>query len=438
MRPSRLQLVFVTLLLPFFLLASIRPETRAVLGVLFILYGLVLVSDFFISRQVLDDIQVFFESLVRFSKDREGELFFRLSNPQQKKTNIDIGLPLEWVLGAKDEVVSVLLPDGVKETRSNFILVSEKRGKYFLKSCYLSTKSIFGFWEIKKQKPIDLEIRVYPNLFKERSKNAVLFLNRGDHGSHVVRLVGQGREFEKLREYQVGDNFTDIHWKATARKARPITKTYQMEKTQEVYVALDFSRLSRRMIQNETTLEGFLSSSLIMAMAAERQGDHFGLLAFSNRVHKFLKAKSGPGHFGTCRELLYNLEPHEVNPDFTEVFTTLRTKLRHRSLIIFLTELDDPVLKENFLEKVHLISRQHLVLVNVVRPDFFKPLFSDSNLKSDLDIYKNLASHLSWQNLRELEKEFQRQGVFFSELTTHHMSSDLVNQYMKIKQRQLL
>ena len=127
-----------------------------------------------------------------------------------------------------------------------------------------------------------------------------------------------------------------------------------------------------------------------------------------------------------------------MNPDFTEVFTTLRTKLRHRSLIIFLTELDDPVLKENFLEKVHLISRQHLVLVNVVRPDFLKPLFSDSSVKSDLDIYRNLASHLSWQSLRELEKEFQRQGVFFSELTTHHMSSDLVSQYMKIKQRQLL
>ena len=58
--------------------------------------------------------------------------------------------------------------------------------------------------------------------------------------------VGRGREFEKLREYIPGDSFDEIHWKATARRARPITKVFQVERTREVYVAVDLSRLSAR------------------------------------------------------------------------------------------------------------------------------------------------------------------------------------------------
>ena len=73
-------------------------------------------------------------------------------------------------------------------------------------------------------------------------------MNRGAFGVHAQRQVGQGREFEKLREYAPGDSYIDIHWKATAKRGRPVTKLYQVERTQEVYVIIDASRLATALI----------------------------------------------------------------------------------------------------------------------------------------------------------------------------------------------
>src|SRR5207247_10489432 len=86
----------------------------------------------------------------------------------------------------------------------------------------------------------------YPNLFTERKSLAALFLHRGSFGLHAQRQVGKGREFEQLREYIPGDGFDEVHWKATAKRGRPITKIFQVERTQEVYVVIDASRLSAR------------------------------------------------------------------------------------------------------------------------------------------------------------------------------------------------
>src|SRR5439155_5760719 len=103
---------------------------------------------------------------------------------------------------------------------------------------------------MRKSVPTQSEIRVYPNLLRERRDLAALFLHRGAFGLHAERQVGKGREFEKLREYVPGDGYDEIHWKATAKRGRPITKVFQIERTQEVYVVIDASRLSARPVES--------------------------------------------------------------------------------------------------------------------------------------------------------------------------------------------
>jgi uncharacterized protein (DUF58 family) len=77
------------------------------------------------------------------------------------------------------------------------------------------------------------ELRVYPNLLGERRAVASIFLRRALPGVHSARQIGKGRDFEKLRDYVPGDSFDDIHWKATAKRAHPVTKVFQIERTQE-------------------------------------------------------------------------------------------------------------------------------------------------------------------------------------------------------------
>ena len=74
--------------------------------------------------------------------------------------------------------------------------------------------------------------------------------------------------------------------------------------------------------------------------------------------------------------MLYTLEPQAVTPDFAELFSYIGLKIRQRAMLIFLTNLDDPVLAESFVKNIDLISRRHLVLVSMLKPAGARPLFS--------------------------------------------------------------
>ena len=330
-----------------------------------------------------------------------------------------------------------------------------RRGRFVLEPVYMEAPSPLGLWAVRKALPVRVELRVYPNLAGERRCVAALFLHRGGLGVHAQRQIGQGRDFEKLRRYIPGDSYADVHWKATAKRGRPITKVYQIERTQEVYVVLDSSRLAGRAIAAPTTapvpedveardyagttnmLERFVSASLVLALAAERQGDLFGMLTFSDRVDRFVRAKGGRSHYRACRDALYTIQPTVVSPDYGELVSFVRTRLRRRALLVILTNLDDPILAEQFSQHVQVISRQHLVLASMLKTPAAAPLFSSGADNVD-DIYHRLGAHMQWRRLCELERSLRHRGVGFHLLDNETMSSQLVSQYVSVKQRQLL
>src|SRR6185503_7834338 len=189
---------------------------------------------------------------------------------------------------------------------------------------------------------------------------------------------------------------------------------------------------------SESILERFLTSALILGQAAEQQGDLFGLITFTDQVQTFLRAKNGKAHYSACRDAIYTLEPQNITPDFDEISCFIRTRLRRRALLIFLTSLDDPVLAESFVRNMALLSGQHLVLVNMIKPAGAHPLFTNDDVFELDDLYRALGGHLQWHNLREVEKVLQRRGVRFSLLENERLASELVSQYVGVKQRQLL
>src|SRR6185436_7602963 len=109
------------------------------------------------------------------------------------------------------------------------------------------------------------------------------------------------------------------------------------------------------------------TAALVLGLAAEQQGDLFGLITFGDKVEKFIPAKNGKAHYSVCRDALYTLEPRIVTPDYDELCTFIRLRLRRRALLLVLTSLDDPVLAESFIKNVDLIRRQHLILVNMLQ-----------------------------------------------------------------------
>jgi len=470
---SRLLFWFAAVALPFSALGAMYPEAGPFAVVL--IAGLLVLAlvDAAVSFGRLDGIGVQLPEVLRLSKDRAGSIEVTLKNELKRPLRLRLGLALPRELTSPHEDATVLLPAGAEQSRLDWPVTPLRRGNYRLRRAFLETASRFGFWVVRSNVPATCEARVYPNLLTERRTLAALFLNRGAFGIHAQRQIGKGRDFEKLREYIPGDGYDEIHWKATAKRGHPVTKIFQIERTQEVYVVIDASRLSARKpvpssefrvpgsetsragVQLETRnpkpetgtgnaapettlLERFITSALILAQAAEKQGDLFGLLTFTDKADTFLRAKNGKQHYAACRDALYTLEPRSIAPDFDEISSFIRTRLRRRALLIFLTSLDDPVLAESFVQNMALLSGQHLVLVNMIKPPGVDPLFTNGDVFHVDDVYRHLGGHLRWQNLRELEKVLRRRGVSFKLLENEKLAAELVGQYLGVKQRQLL
>ncbi|WP_438479658.1 DUF58 domain-containing protein [Oleiharenicola lentus] len=377
----------------------------------------------------------------RLTKDREAKLTLVIVNKSggPQRARFALALPESFESAEKEIVVS--LPADRPRVLVEWKCTPKPRGNFTAGPACFELDSAWGFWQLRAQQLLKAELRVFPNLFSERRQLAALFLERGQAGVRLRRMVGRGREFERLREYQPGDSYDEVHWKGTAKRGRPITKVFQVERTQEIYVIVDASRLSARPVQHDgktvTTLERYLTAALVLLMAASRQGDRFGLVVHDAQVRAFLRAGNGATHYGACREAVHAMEPSETTPDFAELFSTLRTRLRRRSLLVFLTDLTDPVLAEEFARHVRVISRQHLVLVNQVRAPGVEPLF-DREVAGDAEIYDRLAGHLAWREAGDVAGKLQPEGVKAAMLENERLAADLVSQYLQVKRRQLL
>jgi uncharacterized protein (DUF58 family) len=438
---SRLLVCTSAVVLPIAFAAAAYPNADVIWAVSFLTFaGLVLV-DALRADAELRGIRVELPPVVRVSKNRVASLEVRVhSKPGGRRAlRLAFGFPVQ--ISPMPEVLDLLLPADAPSSRFDWNCTPLERGNYRISAAYAEAHSPFGLWAVRARRPAQCEIRVYPNLLTERRNLAALFLNRGSYGVHVHRQVGKGRDFEKLREYAPGDSYDEIHWKATARRAKPITKVFQIERTKEIYVVVDASRLSARQTNsagNDSILERFVTAALVLGLAAEQQGDLFGLVAFTNKIETFVRARNGKTHYNACRDALYTLEPKIVTPDFDELCTFIRLRVRKRALVVFLTSLDDPALFENFVRNVDLIRRQHLILVNMMRQQGAVPLFTDPDVNSIDDVYRQLSGHLRWHKLRQVDKTLQRLGVRFALMDNERLSAQLVSQYLSIKQRQLI
>ena len=462
--PQNRLLAFVALvLLPVAAVGGLRPElTGLAVGISAALLAAAAFDAALGGWKSTRGLRFEFPEVVRLSKGRQGTvpLIVRNECPNVPARSLRLGLDLPEAITTSEEELAVKLAAGVERTLLPWPCTASRRGRFACGRVYWQERSPLGWWAVRRSAgpgPAGCELRVYPDLRAER-RQAAVFLRRGGLGSHALRQVGRGRDFEKLRDYVAGDSIEEISWKATARRQRPVSKVFQVERTQEVYVVVDGSRLSARpaavgedregrkapsatMIP-ATVLERYVASTLMLGMAAERQGDLFGLAAFSDQVRRFLRAKNGPAHFDACREAIYALEPAAVSPDFEELGAFLRLRLRRRALLVILTSLDDPGLAESFTRAVEGLSRQHLVLVNTLRPAGAVPLFADADagagVRTTDDVYRRLGGHLQWQRLRESGNRLRRLGVRFTLLDPARMTEQLVTQYVNVKQRQIL
>lgn len=447
--PSRRLLLLVGLSLPVALLSILD----AGYGILLIVYlgalTLAALLDLLLSARRFEGLQVEPDTVTRMARGTEGNLALHLRCKEGPPRRLKIGLPMPMEFVQESAEQSVLLGgEGATHWVVQWPMTARARGIFPCPEVYVERPSRWRLFEIRKSFSNHAEVRVYPNLRRERRQLANLFLNRGNIGAHAQRMVGQGREYEQLREYAQGDSMLDIHWKASAKRGELATKTYQVERTQEIYLVIDHSRLSGLRSARgsedldddyaETILERYVTAASVLSLVAERQGDLFGLVAFGQRVSRYVRASSGRQHGQVIQDALFDLKTERGPFDLDELFTFLSLRLRRRALLVFLTDLSDAAAAEEFRKHMRMVSARHVVLVNSIRRPGVHPLYSDAEGAEQRSIPEELSGHLRWEGLRNLQSELRAEGVEFSLVDDEKLSVEIVNQYLAIKQRQVL
>jgi uncharacterized protein (DUF58 family) len=413
------------------LLPSARVAAAALVSAIFS----AAVIDALLEPRALAGVRVELPALLRLVQGCSAPIPVTLHHQQRKARQLRVGFNVPDGVELDPEERWVSLPPLSPASQIGWECWPRRRGTFRLHDCFLEAPSPLGLWTVRRRQEVALELRVYPNL---RDRGTMQALRRGMENLHVTRQIGRGREFEKLREYSPGDSSEEIHWKTTARRGRPITKVYRVERTQEIYLVLDVSRLSARADGGDAALEWAIKAALTLGAITERSGDLVGVAAFAQRVEAFVRARRGKRHYAAYRDALNELHPQAVSPDFDEIAIFLLARLQRRCLIIFLTALDDPVIGDHFRRATRLLAQRHLVMAAAPRPSSAKPLFQHQEVESSEDIYRALAGHLAWRKLRALQGALSRQGVTLVLLEPQMFAAGLAQLYDDAKQRQLI
>jgi uncharacterized protein (DUF58 family) len=182
-------------------------------------------------------------------------------------------------------------------------------------------------------------------------------------GARARRIVGAGAELHQLRAYVRGDPLGRIDWKATARTRALVTREYTEDQHLDLLVAIDAGRLSR---VRSGALDHFGVYSNLTARLAEvatHHDDRIGLVVYADQVLSSCAPGRGAEGVMRVRRALEQTAPRGSESDPTSAAVQIRRLLKHRALVILLTDLDDANIAAQLTRAVRLLAPPHLVMV---------------------------------------------------------------------------
>lgn len=182
-------------------------------------------------------------------------------------------------------------------------------------------------------------------------------------GARPRRVIGAGSELHQLRGYVQGDPPARIDWKATARTRRLVTREFSEDQHLDVLVAIDAGRFSR---VRAGRLDRFALYANVAARFAEiviPNDDRIGMVVFADRPLAVCAPDRGLPAVMRIRRALEQLSVQTAESDPLAAAIRIRAMLKHRSLVVLLTDLDDASVADQLVRSVRLLSPPHLVVV---------------------------------------------------------------------------
>ena len=222
---------------------------------------------------------------------------------------IETGLPEAAFLGRVGSGESVAVG-----SENHFV----RRGVYPLETLTLSTSFPFGLFTKERDVPLPGELVIWPRSDRPIPRSAPPGgLARPQFSDSSEGAPAARGEYRGLREYRVGDDPRDIHWKTTAKIGTPVTREYDQDTNETVRICLD-----TRAEPGEAA-ETAIEVAAALAAQAYGRGRQFGITTCTSD----LDSGGGSGQFERALDLLARVDFDPCAPHLTPPIDPMRCVL---------------------------------------------------------------------------------------------------------------
>ncbi|MBB5192907.1 uncharacterized protein (DUF58 family) [Silvimonas terrae] len=288
-----------------------------------------------------------------------------------------------------------------------------------------------GLWQRRFWCGEPQQVRVYPD-YARVAGYALLAADQGLQRSGVIqkRQRGEGTDFHQLREYRAGDAMRAVDWKATARSGRVISRDYQEERDQQLVLLLDCGRRMNAQDEGLAHFDHALNAAIVLAWAAQRQGDAVGLLTFAGPT-RWLPPKRQGTDLSVLLNTIYDLQPTLQPSDYLAAAEQLMHRVPRRALVVLITNLRDED-SETLLPAIQLLRTRHQVMCASLREHVLDDLHTRP--VETLDDALVYAAGQEYLGLRKVHfSRLRANRVDALDVTPRQLPLHLVNHYLALK-----
>lgn len=217
-------------------------------------------------------------------------------------------------------------------------------------------------------------------------------------GQYQSVFKGKGMEFEEVREYQPGDEIRSIDWNVTARMGNPYIKKFVEERELTVMLMLDMSPSSFFGTRNQLKMQLAAEICSLLAMAAIKNNDKVGFIAFTDKIEKFIPARKGLRHvLRIISEALY-FKPQGKGTDLNAALEYLNKITTHKTVTFVISDFYAP----DFKKMLAISNKRHdIVALTITDPRELELIDVGIVKLEDLESGRNFMVDTSDLNLRE-------------------------------------
>jgi uncharacterized protein (DUF58 family) len=279
-------------------------------------------------------------------------------------------------------------------------------------------------------------VKVYPSYIQMRRYQLMATgAQQQQTGVKRMRKLGHSMEFEQIKEYVRGDDYRTINWKATARHGGLMVNNFTDERSQQIYCVINKGRVMKMPFEGMTLLDYAINASLVLCNVAVQRQDKAGLICFGQNIDAFIPADKKPTQISQVMESLYRQETNFLEPDLEKLFSVVRNRITHRSLLILFTNYETFESLERELPSLKRLAHYHLLMVVFFENTELKQL-AESRASTIEDIYvKTIADKYRYEK-QVIAKELQKHGIISVLTTPQKLTINSLNKYLELKQRQ--